>query len=475
MEYLIISTVSLILGLAVGGAVGWALTHFISKARMAQLEAQHESDAEKIAWTEGSERRLREAFELLAGRSLKENAAHFSQTSQEQLTAHANQIGVMKVSLETTIRQLELHNRQQAEDFSGKINLQLATHAQAIGVVKLALETSIKQLETNVRELEVKREGAYQSLTQNVLNLEQAHKELRITTEQLVNALKSGPVRGRWGEIQLRKIVELSGMSEHVSFVEQVSGELGIPDMLIRLPNQGHIAVDSKFTAQAFLEAMASTDEASRKEKLQEHAKDLKRTVNELSKRNYWKEFDQPSPELVIMFVPIESCLMAAFQCDPDILEFALEQKVILASPVTLLGYMKSIHFGWQQFVIRKNAKLIVKQARALHDKTEIWMRYFGETGKKIQGVVGSYDKCVTSLQKNFLPACRKLEGMSGIAEELGEPDMLAISVRLPPATPESLFDDAGEVAVRTETDVVVVEEAAELPKQLESDPVTQE
>jgi DNA recombination protein RmuC len=425
MEYLLIAAISLILGLAVGGALGWVITHFFSKARMAQLEAQHENDLEKTMWTKDWERRLREAFELLASRSLKENAVQFSQTTHQQLANHASQIGVMKASLETAINQLELRNRQNAADFSGKMNLQLTSHAQAIGVIKGALETNIKQLETHVRELESKREGAYRSLSQNVVNLEHAHKELRSMTEQLVNALKSGPVKGRWGEIQLLRILELSGMSEHVSFVQQAAGEFGTPDMLVHLPNQGHIAVDSKFIAQAFLEAMASTDETFRNQKLQEHAKDLRRTIEELSKRNYWKEFE-PSPELVIMFVPIESCLMAAFQCDPDIIDFALKNKVILASPITLLGFMKSIQFGWQQFVIRKNAKLIVKQAKKLHDCIDIWMNHFRDTGRKVSGVVEAYNKCVSSLQARFFPACRQFEELTG------EVDPILWALKLP-------------------------------------------
>jgi hypothetical protein len=242
-------------------------------------------------------------------------------------------------------------------------------------------------------------------------------------------------------------------MSEYITFVEQASGEMGTPDILIHLPNHGHVPVDSKFTASAFLEAMTATDENSRKELLEQHAKDLRRTVNELSKRNYWKEFDQASPELVIMFVPIESCLMAAFQFDPDILEFALEKKVILASPVTLFGYMKSIHYGWQQFKIRQNAKLIVKEAKALHDKTEIWIRHFRETGKKVMGVVESYDKCVGSLQRTFFPACRKLEGLSGIAEELAEPDPLAIAVRLPTVRAESVLEESNNGGLFSHSD----------------------
>src|SRR5206468_5751824 len=135
---------------------------------------------------------------------------------------------------------------------------------------------------------------------------------------------------------------------------EQVTGTDGKPDLLVHLPNEGRITVDSKFPLQAFLEGMASMDNAFREMKLQEHAKTLRQGIKELAKKGYWEQF-QPSPELVIMFIPVESCLMAAYECDPDIIEFALSQKVILASPITLLGFMKAIAYGWQQFVISKN------------------------------------------------------------------------------------------------------------------------
>ena len=142
-------------------------------------------------------------------------------------------------------------------------------------------------------------------------------------------------------------------MNEHVSFFEQVTGTEGKPDILVHLPNQGQLTVDSKFPLQAFLEAMASMDATFRKQKLEEHAKVLRQRIKELAKKGYWEQF-QPSPELVIMFIPVESCLLAAYEFDPDIIEFALSQKVILASPITLLGFMKAIAYGWQQFVITK-------------------------------------------------------------------------------------------------------------------------
>jgi DNA recombination protein RmuC len=386
----------------IGCAVGALVAYLYLKAQTSTLEADHKAALKTIDWIRDAQHALRETFEVLAAKSLRDNAT----------------------------------------DFSGRVQGHLVSHATQINTLKVGLETNIHKIDQDIRDLECKREGAYVALTQNVTNLQKAYIELKDTTSSLLNALKSGPVRGRWGEIQLRKIVELSGMTPHVSFDVQVAGESGTPDMVVQLPNQGQIAVDSKFTAQAFLEGMASTDEAFRSRKLQDHARDLRRTIQDLSKRAYWAQFD-PSPELVIMFVPIESSLMAAFDVDPEIIDFALSQKVILASPITLLAFMKSIHFGWQQFAIRKNAKLIVKQAKELHDRADTWMGFFRDAGKKLGGLVESYNKCVASLQARFFPSCRKFEELSAIADELDEPDTVTKGPHLAPRS-QTVSDGQG-------------------------------
>jgi DNA recombination protein RmuC len=246
-NYVILFVVALVFGLAAGGTLGWLITDLHAKGRRASLEAQHKADLEKIEWTETTESHIRDIFEVLASKSLRANAADFAQRIQQLLGGHANQIGQVRASLETSITKLELHNKEQSEQFSARTNFQLTAHADRIGQIKTALETNIQQLAGYVRELEMRRVGAYQSLHQEIVNLEHAHRDLRSTTEQLVNALRSGPVRGRWGEVQLLKIIELSGMSKHVSFVEQEATETGRPDVIVHLPNEGRVTVDSKF------------------------------------------------------------------------------------------------------------------------------------------------------------------------------------------------------------------------------------
>jgi DNA recombination protein RmuC len=396
METGVIILLVLIPAVGAGAAIGATICHFIWKAKSAKLEAEHAADLDKIEWVKDSQHALRETFEALAAKALRHNAA----------------------------------------DFSGRVNQNLVAHAGSIGTLKTSLESSIAKIDGHIRELERKREAAYQGLSQNVANLQRAYTELRDTTAQLVNALKAGPVRGRWGEIQLRKIVELAGLNEHVSFLEQAIGADGRPDLLVHLPNQGQITVDAKFPLNAFLEAMAALDDQSRRGKLLEHTRTLRQKIKELAGRGYWEQF-QPSPELVIMFIPIESCLMAAYECDPEIIEFALGQKVILASPITLLGFMKSIAYGWQQFTISKNAKVILEQGKELHKRAAKWLDHFRTTGVKLGAVVDAYNASVSSLQTRFFPAARRFQELTAIADELKDMPPVTKGLTLAPTCEE--------------------------------------
>lgn len=392
MDHSVFAVTMLILGLLMGAFLGWCLTWLFEKSQRAHLEAKFEADEEKLEWISNAQQILRETFEALAAKSLRQNA----------------------------------------HDFSGRIGQGLTAHAQHIGVLKTSLEKNLTQLDGEIRDLELKREGAYQSLKQQVQQLEKTNAFLLLTTNQLLAALKSGPVRGRWGEIQLRKIVELAGMSEHVSFTEQIAGSTGgKADTVVHLPNDGRIPLDSKFPLQAFLEAIEAIDEGTRRLKFAEHAKVMREKIRELSKKSYWKEYD-PSPELTIMFIPIESCLMAAYECDPEIIEFALVNKVILASPVSLLGFMKSIAYGWQQFTINKNARKILVQGKELYNRVETWVDHHRKTGERITALAKSYNESVASLESRFFPACRKFQELTAIADEIPDVEPVSIGITLP-------------------------------------------
>lgn len=415
---------------------------------------------------------LRQTYEAFNSQALgkltnqsRANADEFANRINGQLTAHAGQIDILKNALETNLSHLDQYvreleakregayvhlretfeafasqslvkltdqSRANADEFSGKVGTQLTSHADRIGLLKSALESNIEKMDVHVRALEEKRVGAYTSLTETVTSLKTACHDILAATLELNTALKVGPGRGRWGEIQLRKVVEMAGMVEHVSFDEQPAGDDGKPDMVVRLPKEGNISIDSKFLAKSYFEATQAADAETRKLKLDEHSQSLRQTIKELSQKTYWEQF-QPSPEIVIMFIPLEACLMAAYENDPDIIEFALTQKVILASPITLLGFLKSIAFGWQQFKFSNEARKILEQGKELYKRADKWMDFYRKTGERINATVDAYNASVASLQQRFYPAARRFQELTGIQNELTEASTVDQSTSVPP------------------------------------------
>ncbi len=188
---------------------------------------------------------------------------------------------------------------------------------------------------------------------------------------------------------------------------------------------------------------MAALDQRLRQTKLEEHARTLRQRIKELAKKAYWEQFP-PSPELVIMFIPSEACLLAAYECDPDIIEFALTHKVLLASPVTLLGFLKAIAYGWQQFVMSKNAQVILEQGQELHKRAATWLEHFRTTGDKLRAVLEAYNAAVASLQTRFFPAARRFEELTARAEELRDLETINQGLNLAPRSEDGASDARG-------------------------------
>lgn len=222
-------------------------------------------------------------------------------------------------------------------------------------------------MDKQVRELEQKREGAYQSLEKHLGQLGQAQTQLRDTTVTLAQALKSSTVRGRWGELQLRRVLELAGMTSHVDFDEQVTTDEGRPDVIVHLPNQGILPVDAKTPMTAYLAAIEA-DEKEQQAKLAAHAQAMRNRIQELGRKQYWDQFER-APEMVIMFVPSEACLSAAFEQDPALLEFGMGKHVLITTPFTLLALLRAVAYGWQQQQITENVREIAKQGQELYER----------------------------------------------------------------------------------------------------------
>ncbi|MBI4455174.1 MAG: DNA recombination protein RmuC [Acidobacteria bacterium] len=370
--------------------------------QLAQLQTERKMDGEKLQWISQAQAKMREAFEALASQILQNNSATFLSQAQEQVNSLLNQ-----VRGDWNVHKMELQN---------------LVHP---------LKENLGSLDGHVRELEQKREGAYQGLQEQLRQLAQTHADLQATTITLAQALKSPAVRGRWGEVQLRRVVEMAGMVEHVDFDEQVSTEGGRPDMIAYLPNGGSLPVDSKVPLESYLEAAETEDEEIRRLKLDDHARALQSRVRELGQKRYWEQFEK-TPDFVVMFLPNDACLSAAFESDPNLLEYAVTQRVLIATPVTLLALLKVVAYGWQQHQITENARQIAEQGQELYRRLETFVRYLAELGKNLNKAIEGYNDTIGSFAGRLLPSARRFQEMGVATSELTAPTTIETHARVP-------------------------------------------
>jgi DNA recombination protein RmuC len=285
------------------------------------------------------------------------------------------------------------------------------------------LRESLGKVETQVSALESARKEAYGSLTEAVRSLREDQLRLRSETSNLVTALRAPHVRGRWGEIQLRRVVELAGMVQHCDFVEQPTtddgeGRLLRPDVLVHLPGGKCIVVDSKAPLAAYLDAFAAevTDDV-RQAALRDHARQVREHIVKLGQKAYWRQFDS-TPEFVVMFLPDESFLRAALEHDPTLVEFAADNGVITASPTNLIGLLRAVHYGWQQETIADGARQISDLGRELYKRLSTMGTHVSKLGRSLDTAVRSFNETVGSLERQVLPQARRFEqhGITGIA-----------------------------------------------------------
>ena len=371
-------------------------------AELNHLKTQREADLEKIRFLEDVERRLRDTFQALASQTLQTNADEFLKRARDQLQA--------------------LLAQAQGDWSNHKTQLE--------GLLR-PLQDILQNLDNQVRHLEQKREGAYQGLQEQLRQLAQTHQQLHSTAASLVQALRAPTVRGHWGEYQLRRVVEMAGMTPHVDFLEQAGTDQGRPDMIIKLPNHGILPVDAKAPMQAYLAAMEASDEHTRREKLTAHTTAMRNRVRELAQREYSKQF-QRAPEFVVMFVPNEACLNAAFESDPDLLEYAVQQRVLLASPVTLLALLKAVAYGWQQHQLTENARQIAQLGKELHDRLAKFLEHSQKLGRGLDSAVKAYNEATGSLESRLFPTARRLKELGASTNELPELRTVDSQARLP-------------------------------------------
>jgi DNA recombination protein RmuC len=297
--------------------------------------------------------------------------------------------------------------------FQAKTESTLESKQDDIKKIVEPIRETLQKFEEKVQNLEASRIEAYIGITQQFTQFRESHDGLKLETGKLVKALRTPNARGRWGELQLRRVVEFAGMQEHCDFAEQESVKTEEnnslrPDMIIRLPGDQTIVVDSKAVIEAYLDACSTEDESVKAQKLAEHAKNVRSRVDDLSKKQYWSQF-RSSPEFVVLFLPGEAYFSSALEHDPSLIERSIAQKVIVATPTTLIALLKAASYGWRQNTLAKHSQDIFNLGKELYARIDTLAEHFNKLGNSLKSAVTHYNKSVGSLERNVLSTARKL------------------------------------------------------------------
>ena len=395
-------------GLCAGGGAAWVLARARCAVRMARLEAAKEAEraealasiaalktelacernaaAEKLALLDESRHKLSETFQALSAEALRNNNQSF--------------LDLANVSLER---------------FQESARGDLEKRQTAITELVKPVRESLEKVDTKIQEIEKTRAGAYEALTQQVRAMMEAQGALRTEAHNLTQALRSPVVRGRWGEVQLRRVVELAGMLAHCDFIEQVSvdGEGGRqrPDLLVNLPGGRQIVVDAKAPLAAYLEGMDCRDEEARVRKLAAHAVQIRSHIDALARKAYWEQFAQ-APEFVVLFLPGESFFSAALEHDPALIEYGTERRVILATPTTLISLLKAVFYGWRQQHLAENAEAISGLGRELYKRLADMGGHMERMGRSLNVAVEHFNRLAATTESRVLVTARKFRDL---------------------------------------------------------------
>jgi DNA recombination protein RmuC len=380
---------ALLVGLVLGALVVW----LVMRARRRRLEAENAELRDKIKGQEALQSERDAAFQAASGelaRSFADLASRSLQSNSETFLRLAEQ----KMSVQNEQAKRQLSEREQAVE-----NL--------VKPIREALQASRQQIEA----LEKSRSEAYGSIRTQLEAMQAAQNSLTKETHNLAKALRRPEVRGRWGEITLRRLVELAGMVEHCDFVEQVhtvaEGQVIRPDMIVRMPDRRELVVDVKTPLDAYMQAVEAEDDAQRKLGLERHAKGVRAHILMLSSKAYWDQFEE-SPEFVILFIPGDQFLSAALNEEPDLIEYALSRQIILATPTSFVALLKAVAYGWRQLALADNAKEIRALAQDLYARLSTFVTHMNRVGRQLASSVENYNKAVGSLERSVLPGARK-------------------------------------------------------------------
>ncbi|HUD17337.1 MAG TPA: DNA recombination protein RmuC [Acidimicrobiales bacterium] len=447
----------LVIGLVVGAAAGVAVGLLAQAERQARLMAEAHALATRLAETQDSAARLTEQLEQSglalataradaarlgaevdqARRGAEERAGQAEADRQRLVGAFAEVSGeALQRNAEQFLTLADARLKEAQEAARGD----LTQRQQAISQLLTPLQETLARYETGLRQLELDRRGAYDGLTEQVKALNISQERLQKETGSLVTALRAPQTRGRWGEMQLRRVVEMAGMVEHCDFEVQVSTESADgrlrPDLVVRLPGGAQVVVDAKVPLDAFLRAAESDDEDQRKVHLVAHARQLRTHVDQLAKKEYWNQFD-PSPELVVAFVPGDPLLAAAFEQDPDLMEHAVSNRVLLTTPTTLIALLRTFALGWQQEQLAENARAVQRLGAQLYERLRVLGGHLSKLHRGLTTTVEAFNDTVGSLESRVLVTARRFPELGVVgpgAKELDEALPVMATPRLPQA-----------------------------------------